>query len=271
MKIISLKSFLFLLFILQSVLSFSQTTIIASADSYTWNTNPGVNYGTKRLIISADTDNTSHVRHSYLKFNIASLPSVTSAKLRLTLESSPAVTRNYTAFLVNDSWSNGGIKWNNAPAVVGASLTTTNNVGNVIEFDLTTVVSDHITNGDTVISIKLVSNQEDLASFIYSTDTAASNADKPRLVINDPTLSLENEIESDVNNIAVYPNPTTNTIFLKGLSTEGTTVYIYNTLGQLLKQEIYNENVDLSAFEAGVYYVKVLNGMQQKTFSMLKK
>ncbi|MBU2940696.1 T9SS type A sorting domain-containing protein [Lacinutrix sp. C3R15] len=104
---------------------------------------------------------------------------------------------------------------------------------------------------------------------IYSNETASSDAVKPRLVINDPTLSLENEL--DFNNISVYPNPITDNFYVKGLTNEEATIFVYNTLGQLLKQEVYNNSVDFSSLEVGVYYVKVLNGVKEKIFSIVKK
>ncbi|WP_430408931.1 DUF7594 domain-containing protein [Kordia sp.] len=272
MKVSKLKHlFWFLPFVLCSCFAFSQTTIITNADSYTWDTNPTLNYGDKRLITSSDTDNTTHNREVYLKFNLSSVSTVFSAKVVLTLESSIPTTRSYTAYLVNDSWTENTIRWNNAPAVIGTSIASGNHVGNIIEFDISTEVVSHVSNGDDTISIKIISTQEDLPSFIFSRDTAPSDSVKPKLIIDEATLSLSDEASKNNDKVSVYPNPTTNAIYIKGVANTDTTISVYNTIGQLLKHEQFNTTLDLSTFKAGIYYVKVLSALEQKTFRVIKK
>lgn len=274
---------MFLSFILCGFLGFAQTsTIIAFHDAYTWDTNPGFNYGNKHQLITSnsdnDTDGVSHTREIYLKFNLISLSTVNSAKLRLTLKSGEATTRNYNAYLVSDdTWNEEFITWNFKPLSGLTPIASATNVGNTIEFDITTEVINEAA-GDDKISIRVVSTQEDVASFIYSydeilvlPDQTALDSQKPRLVINEPTLSIDEELDAVINNVAVYPNPTTNNINIKGLVNEETSIYVYNTLGQLLKYEKYNSNVDLSTLKDGLYYMKVISDNKQKIFKIIKK
>lgn len=73
------------------------------------------------------------------------------------------------------------------------------------------------------------------------------------------TLSVDN---FELNNLSLYPNPTSNEVNLKWNSNEDVSVRIYNTLGKLM---YYNKNVnltnelkiDVSTFDTGVYFVKL--------------
>ena len=82
------------------------------------------------------------------------------------------------------------------------------------------------------------------------------------------SLSIQNPIE---NNVAVYPNPTTDYIIVAGL--EGNSkVEIYTITGQMVQsQNFENEiriNIDLNA---GMYLVKVSNGFQSTTKKIIVK
>lgn len=82
------------------------------------------------------------------------------------------------------------------------------------------------------------------------------------------SLSIQNPIE---NNVAVYPNPTTDYIIVAGL--EGNSkVEIYTITGQMVQsQNFENEiriNIDLNA---GMYLVKISNGFQSTTKKIIVK
>jgi endonuclease I len=82
------------------------------------------------------------------------------------------------------------------------------------------------------------------------------------------SLSIQNPIE---NNVAVYPNPTTDYIIVAGL--EGNSkVEIFTITGQMVQsQNFENEiriNIDLNA---GMYLVKVSNGFQSTTKKIIVK
>lgn len=250
-----------------------EETIYTIADAYVWNRLVNDNYGTnEKLLVRKSSDDL--IRQSYVKFDLSSLSGVNTATFRLTLETSIAETRNYQAFLVSDdSWIEGGITWLSVP-VTGVSLGTSTNIGQTIEWDITSaVLSEMIGNG--FITIKVVSTDTGVLSNIFSKEAITDATNKPKIVINESssgsTLSINDEIEPPLNSIRMYPNPTANIIYLKGLSNDETTIYLYNALGQLLKKEKYNSNIDLQAFEAGLYFMKILNNQQQKNFSIIKK
>ncbi|WP_339625132.1 T9SS type A sorting domain-containing protein [uncultured Winogradskyella sp.] len=68
--------------------------------------------------------------------------------------------------------------------------------------------------------------------------------------------------EVKLENFLLYPNPATNQVNLKWNKSEDVSIRIYNTLGKLMfygkKVNLLNEfSIDVSSFEAGMYFVKI--------------
>ena len=83
---------------------------------------------------------------------------------------------------------------------------------------------------------------------------------------NDTSTGEQNE-----DSILIHPNPTTDFIYIKGLSLS--TIEIYNTSGQLLKKRessSKDEQFDLAEFAAGVYYFNIKNSNQNYTYKVVK-
>lgn len=61
------------------------------------------------------------------------------------------------------------------------------------------------------------------------------------------------------NNVALYPNPSTDLIQIKSDSAEDLNVKIYALTGQLIKQGIFqpNQSIDISSLAKGLYLVQV--------------
>ena len=242
-------------------------TIYTIADAYVWDRFPTLNYGDEKLLVRDDPSDLN--RHSFVKFDLSSLSNVITAKFRLTLFTDPGTTRNYEAFLVNnDNWTENGIHWDNAPTS-GTSLGTTTNSGQIIEWDITDAVLTEM-DGNDIISIMIVSKDLSITNNIYSKEAALIDVDKPRIITNEMTLSTDNN-PVDINNIVVYPNPATSHVYINGLDNTQTLVSVYNNVGQLLQQEMYKSNIDLSALKPGIYYVKILNQQEQKIHKIIKK
>lgn len=80
----------------------------------------------------------------------------------------------------------------------------------------------------------------------------------------------------EVNNsfFTLYPNPTTGIINLKiDLQKEGTSIEVYNGLGQLIKEQIMNAQsytLDLSNEASAIYYLKVRTGNQIQVIKLIK-
>jgi len=68
--------------------------------------------------------------------------------------------------------------------------------------------------------------------------------------------NVENDVE--LNNYAIFPNPTTGELTLKG-NLKGQLVQVFNTQGQLIKSQIMDEiyDINIGIFSPGIYFVKV--------------
>ena len=74
-------------------------------------------------------------------------------------------------------------------------------------------------------------------------------------------------------NLTLYPNPTTGILQIANPNfVKIEKIEIYNTFGQKLKPVIRKNRIDMSRFQTGIYFVKILdaNG-KQGTFKILKK
>jgi hypothetical protein len=77
------------------------------------------------------------------------------------------------------------------------------------------------------------------------------------------------------NNIAIYPNPVTDFINIKG-GKIGNTIQISNTLGQIVLSKVvtqFSESINVSNLQKGVYVVSVIdtNTKERKTYKFSKK
>ena len=93
-----------------------------------------------------------------------------------------------------------------------------------------------------------------------------SNLYSETLSVNDFTLE----------NLSLYPNPATNEVNIKWNTSEDVTVKIYNTLGKLMfygrNINVSNEfRIDVSAFETGVYFVKLNTSKGEITKKLILK
>lgn len=157
-------------------------TVIAVADSYVLSTNANANFGATNLVVQK---NVNQEFQSYIKFDLSSLfgTSVISAKLRVRLRSN-SVAHTIKVYSCNDdSWTNGGITWNNKPAAgtqqASIDLTTTLDW---YEVDITSWAASQFA-GDKLVTVILMDDQsQNRNSQYYGIETGAG-AYEPRLVI----------------------------------------------------------------------------------------
>ena len=108
----------------------------------------------------------------------------------------------------------------------------------------------------------------------YSMSGAANNGLKVVKFGPDPsTLSIDDDIEevdSSINSIRVYPNPTSNRIFIQSSSEVKSS--IYNISGR--KMGVYYSNeIDMSSFNNGIYIIDIESEdlSTNKTFKVIKQ
>jgi hypothetical protein len=120
------------------------TTLVTVADAFVQSTSANTNFGTSSSL-KVDADG---VFTSYLRFVIPPTGgSIVSASLRIFPTSSQ--TPGYDVYSVSDdSWSETGIKWNNAPAMSGTKAGSSGRVtaNTVTAVDITSLIDDALLN-----------------------------------------------------------------------------------------------------------------------------
>jgi hypothetical protein len=86
------------------------------------------------------------------------------------------------------------------------------------------------------------------------------------------TLST-NDVQPKLNNITVYPNPTRNTLQIKGVNfLDISKVKIVNILGkEVYSSHLKNSNIDVSNLNAGIYIVTVESDEKLKRIKFIKQ
>ena len=87
------------------------------------------------------------------------------------------------------------------------------------------------------------------------------------IVFDNSTSTIENNLES----INIYPNPTSNKVYLKGLVPS--TIELYNVKGRLLEHREttgIDEDISLNSYSNGVYYVRVSSSKGNQSYRIIK-
>ena len=89
------------------------------------------------------------------------------------------------------------------------------------------------------------------------------------------TTDLLSSDTFDKKNISIYPNPTTDVLYITGELQSFTNLEMHNMLGQkVLQQSVINEeivSVNTESINAGVYLLTLSDGNQKQTFRIVKK
>lgn len=102
-------------------------------------------------------------------------------------------------------------------------------------------------------------------------DAIAPGAIMIRPVVGDitPIPTNTEQITVEENPVYIFPNPTrgiVNMVVADGNYSDYQ-VAIFNSTGQLIKEEMLRERIDLSNYAGGVYYLKILDKRSQKIFN----
>lgn len=79
--------------------------------------------------------------------------------------------------------------------------------------------------------------------------------------------------EFSLNQINIFPNPASDKIYFNGeqLSKEKTEVIITNQLGQIVLKQSYSNEIDISNFAKGIYFLSVQNELKHRAFKIIKE
>ena len=84
-----------------------------------------------------------------------------------------------------------------------------------------------------------------------------------------PTLSTPS---AELASVSLYPNPATDVVNIKGLENDLLSIEIFNIAGQKVLTTTNNlQTINVSEFEAGVYFVNLYTENASKTIKLIKK
>lgn len=155
----------------------------ATADAFVTESKPAGNSGRKTALQARHTTTTDKI--SYVKFRVGSLDTVQAATLRLYVTNAAQASAVYATspFYANSTelWLETELRWNNRPALGGAPLATfaPRRPGKWIEVDVTSAVSEAVSNGDSYVAFAVTNSGNNLVAF--SSRNAVRN--HPTLVV----------------------------------------------------------------------------------------
>ena len=160
-------------------------TLTPSADTYVrdGSTADG-NFGTNTVLAVKSNPQTGLNRHIFLKFDVSSLTSASSAKLRLFGNFTAASgTSPVTVHAEDtDSWTETGLTWNNQPAVGSAVVTVPVGLtAQYWEWNLTAFVQNQIATGQHTMSLELQNDSITSDPANFNSKELSSNG--PQLVV----------------------------------------------------------------------------------------
>ncbi|WP_221393029.1 ELWxxDGT repeat protein [Dyadobacter sp. NIV53] len=188
--------------------------------------NNETNFGTLATLEVKTGSLASYERNAYLKFSLAGISQVGSAKLRLygsNVQNSGNVS--LAAYGVpRDSWAETGITWSNAPFIPTEAIgsVNVNNAAKYYEIDVTAFVKSELA-GDKIVTLFITNptNQNIQLTF----NSRENTANPPQLIINAvsspavragaeddmtevvPKTQIEANIETEFVASSLYPNP----------------------------------------------------------------
>ncbi|MFL6601569.1 MAG: DNRLRE domain-containing protein [Steroidobacteraceae bacterium] len=160
-------------------------TLLPTADTYVRDgTTSGQNFGTAAVLAVKANPQVGLNRHIFLKFDLSSLTSASTAKLRLFGNFTAASgTSPVTVHAEDtDSWTEPGLTWDNQPAA-GSTLVTVpvGRSAQYWEWNLTTFVQNQIATGQHIMSLELQNDATTSDPANFNSREAASN--RPQLVV----------------------------------------------------------------------------------------
>ncbi|HEX8916854.1 MAG TPA: DNRLRE domain-containing protein, partial [Humisphaera sp.] len=160
----------------------------ASADSYVRDGSyAGTNYGAAGSLFVRASSTAGNTRRAVLKFDLASVSTVSSAVLRLygRVESTAAASVRVQAFAASSStWTESGVTWNNKPSPTGSSLgevTVSGTTAKWYTIDLTAWLAAQKAAGRTTAALVLTSPAATAAAAVFNTDEATGS--RPELFV----------------------------------------------------------------------------------------
>ncbi len=200
----------FLLFSAYSRVSAQSTvTVLPLADAFVRNGSYAANnYGSDTALIVKSSTASGYSRSSYLKFSLSGISNVSSAKLRIygrNVENTSGI--NISTYGVdNDSWTESGITFNNAPPASTSALASVSVTDRAMyyEFDVTDNVKTQVA-GDKVVSylVKDPATQNNNLPF----NSKENSQNKPQLIVETSSGTVtQSNVKLFIENLNKFPS-----------------------------------------------------------------
>jgi len=230
-------------------------------------------------------------RSSYLKFSLANISNVSSAKLRIYGHNHENTeTINLSVYGIdNDTWTETGINWNNAPVTSSAALAVMGiNVIKYYEIDVTNFVQTQLA-GDKIVSFLL--KDATIQNTAMQFNSKENSQNKPELNITSSTavaanqsLNYNSDIFSSNSGIAaenemkikVMPNPSQNGFKLmvhSKISKDVVYLRIMDLNGRVIElQRIIPGQMSTVGvkYKPGIYVAEFLQGNKRKMLKLIR-
>jgi hypothetical protein len=136
-------------------------------------------YGSESQLIVKKYPGTGYNRKAWIKFDLSSVPSIGSAKLRLfgNLGDSGIGSVNIGIFSASNAWSEGGLTWNTRPAVDGTqrgSFSVSGTTAKWYEIDLTSFLKAEKAAGHNTVTLALRSGTSTATTTNFASDETAN-------------------------------------------------------------------------------------------------
>ena len=175
-----------------SLLTGAYGQIAPSQDAYTFSQKGGLNYGSATKIVVESDPTIPVFANSYIQFDLSSIPSsytganVTKASLKLFVESM-VHQGSFNVNLVNGSWTEFGITYENAPTLgttIASDISLTSaNVHDYVIVDVTSAVQDWLNGSQPNDGIALVAVGNSDLDVTFDSKENASTSHPPELDI----------------------------------------------------------------------------------------
>ncbi len=161
------------------------------ADSYVRASQGTSNFGTETAVTVQEGNGTSNQRWTYFKFDLASLPSIANAKLRVfgAVSATTGTTIQTAVYSVaNTTWTETGLTWNNKPASGATALATVTIVNNSTtarwyELDVTAYLQAEKAAGRNTVTLALKNLANSTPYVTLSSKEATTVANRPHVLV----------------------------------------------------------------------------------------
>lgn len=224
----------------------SSNTLSPVADAYIRSGSyASANYGSDTGLIVKGASS-SYARSSYIKFSLSSLSNISSAKLRLYGRNTDNTSSvSVSAYSVdNDSWTENGITYNNAPAATSPALgsASVSNQGQFYEFDASNYVINQFA-GDKTVSFLITDPNNKNTNIVFN--SRENTANSPQLVV---TTSSSGGASSPVNSLIFIENtdhfPANDRFVFSKIQVPWTRDSVYTVNHDSVRIRIHNKGID---------------------------